>query len=107
MYRQYDERNRLLHTSLDNCNGGDWLEVPRESSGLYTHLRLPRTVNLDRLMKRLAGSRVTVVTGKRFYWRDYRDRDNFLRIFVSRADSQRIEEGIRIMIREINKCIGK
>ena len=101
MCRQYAARNECLREALRKCDAGRFIETPAEFSGLHTHFRLPRTVNLERLVKRLAERNVAVSSGKSYYLADCRDRDKFLRISVSRADPLRIEEGIRIIIEEI------
>lgn len=104
MYKQYAARNQRLHEALRKQDPEHWIEAPSASSGLYTHFRLPRTVNLERLVRRLAERKVAVTSGKPYYLSDRRDRDKFLRISVSRADPNRIEEGIRAIVEEIGHC---
>ena len=104
MYKQYAARNQRLHEALRKQDPEHWIEAPSASSGLYTHFRLPRTVNLERLVRRLAERKVAVTSGKPYYLSDCRDRDKFLRISVSRADPNRIEEGIRAIVEEIGHC---
>jgi DNA-binding transcriptional MocR family regulator len=100
---QYAVRLRALNEVLRRHHAAGWLDVPDVRSGVYVPFRLPRTVNLERLVKRLAAHRILVVSGKSSYLKLYRDWEKFLRISISRVRPERIEEGVRRIVEEVRR----
>ncbi|MFC5403324.1 PLP-dependent aminotransferase family protein [Cohnella soli] len=104
---QYAERMMTLNEALGACDDEGIIEAADVREGVYIQFKLPRTVNLDRMTKQLAERGVLVVPGKEFYLSDYGDWDKFLRISVSRAKKDRIEEGVRAIVEEAKRCNRK
>ncbi|MEC0207818.1 PLP-dependent aminotransferase family protein [Paenibacillus ehimensis] len=106
IYGLYEERMRELNEALGRHNEAGVIEAAHFRSGVYVQFKLPRTVNIERLMKRLAARKVSVVSGKPFYLKDYAEREKFIRISVSRAQQERIDEGIRAIVEEVRRGSG-
>ncbi|XEC94266.1 PLP-dependent aminotransferase family protein [Paenibacillus tarimensis] len=100
---QYASRIRLLNESVRRHNGSGLIEVPAVESGVYMQFKLPSTINIDRLMQRLAARKVIVVPGKGFYLSGYLEREKFLRISISRARPEQIDEGVKAIIEEAER----
>ncbi|NEW07732.1 PLP-dependent aminotransferase family protein [Paenibacillus sp. SYP-B3998] len=100
---QYTARIRALNEAVERHNSAGTLEVASVSSGVYVQFKLPRTVNLDRLTKRLAARDVNVVSSKPFYLLDYPEREKFLRISISRAQSAQIDDGVKAIVEEVTR----
>lgn len=77
------------------------LDILRAGNGIYLHLELPRQVNMERLVKRLAARQVMVMPGKGFYIAGYLEKSKFLRISVSRVEPEQIEEGAKAISEEL------
>lgn len=103
MSSQYAERMRALNEALQRHNEAGRIRVPAVRSGVYLPLMLPRVVNLERLLKRLAARRVLAVSGKRFYLADSLEKEKFVRLSVSRTRPEQIEEGVRTIMEEIGR----
>lgn len=97
----YAERMNLLNEALMHYNTAGLIVVPRVDSGIYLQLKLPQTVNLEQLLKRLAKRRVQAVSGKGFYLSNYLEREKFLRISISRARREQIAPGIAAITEEV------
>lgn len=97
---QYAERIRILNAVLQQHNAQGWVGTPDIRSGIYLQFKIPLTVNLERLIEKLAKKNIRVRSGKPFYLSNYLDREKFLRISVSRARSEQINEGIKGIIEE-------
>ncbi|MNS58933.1 hypothetical protein D3C72_918730 [compost metagenome] len=65
--------------------------------------KLPQRVNMERLIKRLEKRNVSVVSGKGFYLSGYLEREKFVRISISRAQLEQIDEGVRIIAEEVRR----
>ncbi|RCW51972.1 PLP-dependent aminotransferase family protein [Paenibacillus prosopidis] len=100
---QYAARIRALTKAVQRHNGAGLLEISDVHSGMFVQFKLPQTVNLERLIERLAAKDVFVVSGKRFYLSDYIEREKFLRISISRAQPEQIEEGVREIIEAVRQ----
>jgi DNA-binding transcriptional MocR family regulator len=100
---QYTKRILLLNEALLRNNHEGWIETPRIHSGIYMQCKLPLTINLERLIKRLEARGVSVVSGKRFYLSGYLEREKFLRISISRAQPEQIEKGVQAIIEEVRR----
>lgn len=98
---RYSERIRILNAALQQHNAQGWVETPDIRSGIYAQFKIPLTVNLERLIEKLAEKNIRVRSGKQFYLSNYLDREKFLRISVSRARSEQINEGIKEIIEEV------
>ncbi|UUZ87346.1 hypothetical protein LJK88_24935 [Paenibacillus sp. P26] len=64
---------------------------------------LPQKVNLERLVKRLAAKDILTVSGKPCYLSNYLQREKFLKISISRARPELIEEGVFEIIEEVRR----
>ncbi|MBB3131439.1 DNA-binding transcriptional MocR family regulator [Paenibacillus rhizosphaerae] len=100
---QYAARIRELNEAVLRHNGSGLIDIPPVSSGLYVPFKLPKRVNLERLVERLAAKKILVASSKRFYLSDYMEREKFLRISIARAQPERIEEGVREIIGEVSR----
>ncbi|MBD0383752.1 aminotransferase-like domain-containing protein [Paenibacillus sedimenti] len=100
---QYGERIRALNEAVRRHNDEGLLEIPGVNYGVYVPFKLPRKVNLERLVIRLAEKKIMVVSGKPSYLSDYREREKFLRISISRARIEQIEEGVETINEEIKR----
>ncbi|CAG7654722.1 PLP-dependent aminotransferase family protein [Paenibacillus allorhizosphaerae] len=100
---QYAARIRLLNEAVKRHNEAGPIAITEQSSGVYVQFKLPQTVNLERLTKRLEARHILVMSGKRFYLSDYLERDKFLRISISRAKPERIDEGIQAIVEEAKR----
>lgn len=103
MSSQYAERMRALNEALERHNEAGRIRVPAVRSGVYLPLMLPKAVNLERLLRRLAARRVLAVSGKRFYLADSLEKEKFVRLSVSRTRPEQIEEGVRTIMEEIGR----
>ncbi|MCR8630954.1 PLP-dependent aminotransferase family protein [Paenibacillus radicis (ex Xue et al. 2023)] len=102
---QYAARIRLLNEAVDRYNDAGLIQISNVSSGIYVQFKLPLTVNLELLMKRLVERNVSVVSGKRFYLSDYMEREKFLRISISRTQSEKIERGVKTIVEEVDRMV--
>jgi DNA-binding transcriptional MocR family regulator len=100
---RYAERIRALNEALERQGDAGLIEAGTVCAGVYVHFKLPRTINLERLTKRLAARKVNVVPGKAFYLSDYLEREKFLRISISRARVEQIEAGVRAIVEELKR----
>ncbi|AJY75184.1 PLP-dependent aminotransferase family protein [Paenibacillus beijingensis] len=100
---RYAERIRAVNEAVNRYNEAGLIEVSRVDSGVYMQFKLPRTVNMERLLKRLAARKVSVVSGKPFYLTDYLEREKFLRISISRAQPEQIDEGVKAIVEEVKR----
>jgi DNA-binding transcriptional MocR family regulator len=100
----YTARIHALNEAVERYNIKDeLLEVSKGSSGVYMQFKLPEKVNIDGLMKRLAVRNVSVVAGKGFYLSDYLEQEKFLRISISRAQLEQIDEGVKTIVEEVKR----
>ncbi|MBD2866600.1 aminotransferase-like domain-containing protein [Paenibacillus oceani] len=104
---QYAARIRLLNEALKRHNTDGLIQAADIRSGVYIPFMLSQTVNMERLMKRLEARNIRVEPGKGFYLSGYPERDKFLRISVSRALPERIEEGVKAIIEEVKRSGGR
>ncbi|MFP4977937.1 PLP-dependent aminotransferase family protein [Paenibacillus sp. CN-4] len=100
----YASRMRALKESVDRYNEPGVLDVPGNSSGIYTQFKLKPEVNMERLIHRLAERKISVVSGKAFYLPDYLQREKFLRISISQAQSEQIDEGVKGIVEEVKRA---
>ncbi|WP_199615300.1 aminotransferase-like domain-containing protein [Paenibacillus alkalitolerans] len=100
---QYTARIRALKEAVQRYNDAGLIQIPDIGSGIYMQFKLPQTANLESLVKRLAARHVTVMSGKGFYLTDYLDREKFLRISISRAQPEQIEEGVKAIVEELRR----
>ncbi|CQR51848.1 aminotransferase-like domain-containing protein [Paenibacillus riograndensis] len=102
----YAERIQAVYEALARHNTEGLIEVSAASSGVYLQFKLPVAVNLERLVKRLAERKISVVSGNGFYLSGYRNREKFLRISISRARLDQIDEGVRTIAQEAARGSG-
>ncbi|MDQ0194195.1 aminotransferase-like domain-containing protein [Paenibacillus wynnii] len=103
---QYAARIRTLNEALERYNDAGLIESSGVNSGIFVQFKLPQTVNLEQLIKRLTARNVNVVSGKGFYLSGYLDREKFLRISISQAQPEQIEEGVRAITEEVRGMKG-
>ncbi|MNR20201.1 2-aminoadipate transaminase [compost metagenome] len=103
IYSQYAARIHALNKSIQRHNDDDLIEVSKVNSGVYMQFKLPQRVNMERLIKRLEKRNVSVVSGKGFYLSGYLEREKFVRISISRAQLEQIDEGVRIIAEEVRR----
>lgn len=101
---QYAARMRVLNEAVQRYNKAELIEVSDVKSGVYMQFKLPQSINMERLTKRLASRNISVVSGKGFYLSDYLEREKFLRISISRAQLEQIDEGVKAIIEEAGLC---
>lgn len=106
IYSQYDTRMQALNAAVRRFEGTGFIEAVPGDGGIYQLFKLPQTVNLERLIRRLKERNVHVVSGKLFYLSDYLMREKFIRISISRARLDQIEEGVRVIVEEVKREIG-
>jgi DNA-binding transcriptional MocR family regulator len=100
----YAARIHALNEAVERYSGEEGLiEVSRGSSGVYMQFKLPRKINMEHLMKRLAARNVSVVPGNGFYLSDYLEREKFLRISISRAQPGQILDGVKVIVEEVKR----
>ncbi|MEK3899589.1 MULTISPECIES: aminotransferase-like domain-containing protein [unclassified Paenibacillus] len=102
----YAKKIRAVYEALGRHNTDGLIEASADSSGIYIQFRLPLTVNLERLVKRLGERKIQVIPGNGFYLPGYQTRDKFLRISISRAGLTQIDEGILAIIQEVKRGSG-
>lgn len=100
---QYAARIRAANEAIRRHNREGLVEASNVDSGIYIQLKVQPRVNLERLIARLEERGIRVVSGKRHYLSDFREREKFIRISISRADPERIDEGIRAIIEEVKR----
>jgi len=100
---QYAARIRAANEAIRKHNREGLIEASNVASGIYIQLKVQPTVNLERLIARLEERGIRVVSGKRHYLSDFREREKFIRISISRARPERIDEGIRAIIEEVKR----
>ncbi|WP_435922572.1 PLP-dependent aminotransferase family protein [Paenibacillus sp. DYY-L-2] len=103
---QYAARIQAVNDAFRRHNSEGRVTLSGVDSGVYMQLKLPLTVNLDRLMKRLSARNVKVVTGRPFYLTNWLEREKFLRISISRVRPENIEEGVRVIMEVVRREIG-
>ncbi|MFX3631406.1 MAG: PLP-dependent aminotransferase family protein [Candidatus Pristimantibacillus sp.] len=101
--KQYATRIHTLKEAVRRHNDLGLLEISDVHFGVFVQFKMPQTVNLERLVERLAAKDIFVVSGKRFYLSDYMEREKFIRISISRAQPEQIEEGVRKIIEEVKR----
>lgn len=99
----YASRMRALQGALERYNEAGLVEAAGIGSGIYTPFKLKPTVNMDRLVRRLAERDISVVPGKAFYLSGYLEREKFLRISISQTGPEQIAEGVKAIIEEAGR----
>lgn len=99
----YASRMRALKEAVERYDKPGLVEVSDISSGIYMPFQLKPTVNIERLLKRLAERKISVVSGKGFYLANYLAREKFLRISISQTQPEQIDEGVKAIIDEIER----
>ncbi|WNS41850.1 PLP-dependent aminotransferase family protein [Paenibacillus sp. MMS20-IR301] len=102
----YAKRIQAVYEALQRHNTEGLIEASADSSGIYMQFKLPVTVNLERLVKRLDERGISVVPGNGFYVSGYRDRDKFIRISISRAGFEQIDAAVAAIIQEVKRGSG-
>ncbi|MCZ8522995.1 MULTISPECIES: aminotransferase-like domain-containing protein [Paenibacillus] len=100
---QYAARIRALNEAVRKYNQEGLIQIPDVRYGVFVQFKVPQTVNLERLMNRLAARDIHVASGKPFYLSDHLKREKFLRISIARAKPEQIEEGVRAIVEEVRQ----
>ncbi|MFD2700877.1 PLP-dependent aminotransferase family protein [Paenibacillus shunpengii] len=103
---QYAARIKGVNDAVSRQNDAGYVKLSGVDSGLYIQFKLPQTVNLDRLMKRLSVRNVKVMAGKQFYLTNWLEREKFMRVSISLVKPEKIEEGVRIIMEEVGREMG-
>ncbi|REK77580.1 PLP-dependent aminotransferase family protein [Paenibacillus paeoniae] len=103
---QYTTRIRMLNEALSRWDHEGIMEISHKGAGIYVQFKLPKTVNLERLIHSLAARGVSVMSGKDFYLSNWLDREKFLRISISRTKPEKIEAGVKAILEEVKKARG-
>ncbi|MWC31223.1 aminotransferase-like domain-containing protein [Paenibacillus sp. MMS18-CY102] len=103
IYSQYALRMRALQDAVERHNQAGTITLAGTGSGIYVQFKLPQAVNLEQLAKRLEKRGIIVELSKGCYLTDYLEREKFLRISISRARLDQIEEGVRAIIEEVKR----
>lgn len=103
IYNQYAVRIRALNEAVKRYNHAGLLKVSGGSGSVFMQVVVPQTVNIESLMKRLAARKINVVSGRGFYLTSYLERDKFLRISVSRARLEQIDEAVKGIAEEAGR----
>jgi len=103
---QYTARIRMLNEALRRWDQEGIIETSHSGAGIYVQFKLPKTVNLERLIYSLAARGVSAMSGKGFYLSNWLDREKFLRISISRAKPEKIEGGVITILEEVKKARG-
>jgi DNA-binding transcriptional MocR family regulator len=99
----YASRMQALNEAVERYNEAGLIEVPDIRSGIYMQFKLQPTVNVDRLVKRLAARNVNVVSDKAYYLSNYLDREKFLRISISQTQPEQIDAGVKAIVEELKR----
>lgn len=106
IYSQYETRMQALNAAVQRYEGAGWIEAVPGDGGIYKLFKLPQTVNLERLIRRLKERNIHVVSGKLFYLSNNLMREKFIRISISRARLDQIEEGVQAIVEEVKREEG-
>jgi DNA-binding transcriptional MocR family regulator len=93
------QKNQAVYEALRRHNTEGLIEASAESSGIYMQFKLPVTMNMERLVKLPGERKIGVVPGSGFYISGCRTRGKFIRISISRAGLDQIDEGLRLLSR--------
>lgn len=103
----YTERMKTLNEALAYYNDVDEVEPVMVQSGVYMHLKLPRRIPIETLIRKLAARNVIAVPSEGFYLREAPERDKFLRLSISRVPSEQMDIGVRAIIEEIKQSLHR
>ncbi|SDS01231.1 DNA-binding transcriptional regulator, MocR family, contains an aminotransferase domain [Paenibacillaceae bacterium GAS479] len=92
---QYAARMAEMNEAVRSLQQSGALKLASSGSGIYIALRLPQTVNMDRLEGRLAAQGVKIRNGRDFYLAGWLKRDKFLRLSISRTGTEQIHAGMK------------
>ena len=99
----YEARMQVLNDALARYNSAGLIEASGVGSGIYMHLKLPHTLNMQQLVKRLAERHVHVIEGKAFYLAQCLEREKFLRISISQSRPEQIDQGVKAIVEEVKR----
>ncbi|TVX93643.1 PLP-dependent aminotransferase family protein [Paenibacillus agilis] len=101
--KEYSSRMQALHATVKHYNEKGLVQLADTHSSMYTQFKLPLTINMDQLIKRLASKHITVAPGNPFYLSSWLKREKFLRMSVSRTPLEHIDQGIKGIMEEIQR----
>lgn len=101
---QYSSRVSILNEAVKRYNVDSLIEISEIHSGIYVQFKIPLAVNLEQLIKRLMERGIRVRSGKDFYLKDYLEREKYIRISISRALPEQIEQGIKAIVEEVKRA---
>lgn len=98
---EYRKKMDCLRESLQSLDTSEiQLHIPE--TGFFIWIRLPKRVNVDRLIKRLEEKNIYITPAKKFFAASY-SKENSLRICICKLTMEEIKIGIEILFEEINK----
>ncbi|MCR8842203.1 PLP-dependent aminotransferase family protein [Paenibacillus sp. SC116] len=99
--KEYSIRMQALHAAVTRNNDKGLVQLSETHSSIYTQFKLPLTINMDQLIKRLDSKQITVAPGNPFYLSGWLKREKFLRMSISRTTVEQIEHGIQSIMEEL------
>lgn len=100
----YRDRIQHLHQLLAPYQATGIGRVASPPAGIYTRLALPRSLNLEQLMKRLQTRGISALSGKNFYMQNYPEQEKFLRLSITRIDMLEMEYGVCAIMEEVERA---
>ncbi|TYR81398.1 PLP-dependent aminotransferase family protein [Priestia megaterium] len=99
----YLSRANLLYQSLEkyaNTALGPETFLRPSSLCMKAHIKLPKTVHVNRLMKNLSEQKIRLETINQNYLNGFQQ-EKIIKLNVSNLDETKIEEGVRVVVKEI------
>jgi DNA-binding transcriptional MocR family regulator len=102
--KMYASRMKAMNDALLQHNASGIVEPTLVQSGVYIALQLENSVNMDQLIRRLAGREIVVVHSKGFYLTNYASPYKFLRLSITRVHKDVISSSVYTLMEEIKKA---
>ncbi|KNF08334.1 HTH-type transcriptional regulator, GntR family [Gottschalkia purinilytica] len=99
----YLERINCLNNALNYYNDTEFLKHENITSGIFNHLTLPLTFNINKLISNLKKKGIRVQSGETFYLSNSSNNNKLIRLSITRVNEEQIYEGISAIIDEIKK----
>ncbi|WP_426454919.1 PLP-dependent aminotransferase family protein [Paenibacillus sp. S-38] len=102
----YSERLLRLNRALDTFNDTDFAHHVSVSSGSHTHIAFSVPLHIPTLVNRLQKKNIVLKPLDPFFAEGFEKRP-LLKISIARAEEERIEEGVKLLMDEIKKMAGR
>jgi DNA-binding transcriptional MocR family regulator len=102
--KMYASRMKAMNDALLQHNASGIVEPTLVQSGVYIVLQLENSVNMDQLIRRLAGREIVVVHSKGFFLTNYASPYKFLRLSITRVHKDVISSSVYTLMEEIKKA---